>query len=224
MQLVRHQDALCFIQGANLARDNNALAFQQEVGAWAGGVNARADKLEKDLDKPRSEFATALGELTKAKKEIQRLAELTAVPPVEPAAKIRPLPVSTTVSSLEVYELTPEDVEMTNPYEVKSRSKKTRPTAIEINEPEVEYTPLGHKEAESVENWLANRAAIRARNQTKNAPRVGLAGAPEAGLYGIARKRQTSRRDISPEMTVREWLRSREVDIEGRPRHGDGNR
>ena len=103
MQLMRHQDALCFIQGANLARDINALAFQQEVGAWAGGQNARTEKVKKELD-------FALNELEKANKEIKRLAELAAIPPLEPAAMIWPLPVS--IMSLHDYEVTSKDLEM----------------------------------------------------------------------------------------------------------------
>ena len=199
MQLIRHQDALCFIQGANLARDNNALAFQQEVGAWAGGVNARADKVEKDLEKTRLEFATALKELTKAKEEIKRLASLTAIPPVEPAATIRPLPRS--ISSLGIYELTPEDLEMHDALPEKP-SRKVRPTAIEVIEPEVEYTPLSNKAVESMEGWLAERAAIRERNekirkQARKQPEVpiGRLGAPETGPSGIARKKGARREE-----------------------------
>ena len=192
-------------------------------------MNARADKLEKDLDKTRSEFATALGELTKAKKEIQRLAELTAVPPVEPAAKVRPLPASTTVSSLKAYEWTPEDVEMINPYEVRSRSKKARPTAIEIIEPEVEYTPLSDNAVESMEGWLKERAAIRKRNEAQRtnplpmmASYEGMRARKEAG---VARKERgpAPKRTPSPTMTMREWLRSREVDIHGAPRRHNGS-
>ena len=103
-------------------------------------------------------------------------------------------------------------------------TKKTRPTAIEINEPEVEYTPLSNDEAESREKWLEQRAAIRARNKKNRAsPRVamemgqmrkqpevpiGRLGAPEAGPSGLARKRTARQENPVPEkpsLNRQEW-------------------